>query len=359
MDKIIDGLRVKVALDTQILAYLVDKTYPSLNQFIGLLAENPFVDIVCPRFAIYEFIGIRKLEHYLRCLVKEAGKKSGTLNFSSAIKYKSEFESPELRYIDAYADVKSEVENELKLIYDDFGITYESVTIHNDLWKPHQDLVLSTRISKEDSLLLLSSVFPDSITKEPHLILLTNDNQFTTAFKDAEFQQLQNDIFSNDGLTKPILHNLKSCELVRGKTINLTLPLEEDLVTTFAKEFVLEQIIAKNQTLFLGKTINCACNEELKKQLICFQLEDEKELVENLYLSILTTDYTVYNHPIKLSSFFSHGKIELPYIGGDTAESKEISVKLTDEDGSNIDAVLMASISSPGNLVFIHPDTFI
>ncbi len=359
MDKIIDNLRIKIALDTQILAYLVDKTYPSLNLFIENLAGNDFVDLVCPRFAIYEFIGIRKLENYLRCLVEETSSKGGKVNFSSAIKYRNDFESPELKYIDAYEKVKEEVEKELKLIYDDFGITYESISIHNDIWKPHQDLVLCTRISKEDSLLLLSSVFPDPLSKEEHLILLTNDSQFSTAFNDGDFQELQNEIFTAEGLIRPSLHNLKKCELEGGTVINLTQTHAEADISNFVNNFILQQIRIKNESLFLGETMNCACNAHLKKQLLCFKLADGKEIIENIYLSILTKDFELFNHPIKLSEFYSHGKIDLPYSGGDTPESKEISVKLATEDGNNLEEGLMGKITSPGNILFIHPDSFI
>lgn len=359
MENINDSLRIKIALDTQILAYLVDNTYPSLTYFIKALSENPFVDIVCSKFAIYEFIGIRKLEHYLRCLVTETQKKGGTLNFSSAIKYKSEFDSPELKYIDTYETVKSEVEKELKLIYDDFGIIYESINIHNHLWKPHQDLVLSTKISKEDSLLLLSTIFPDELFREEFLILFTNDSQFHKAFNDTKWAEIQDNLFKTHSLIKPNIHSLKACELADKSVINFTETNENEKILAFANTFVHEQINEKNNAFSLGKTINCACNDELKKQLLCFELENEKELVENIYLSILTKDFKLYHHAVKLSDFYCHGKLTLPYKSGEDQKSKEISTKLTNEEGDNIDELLMNEIASTGNLVFIHPDSFV
>lgn len=359
MEKINDTLRIKIALDTQILAYLIDNTYPSLNIFIKTLSENPFVDLACSKFAIYEFIGIRKLEHYLRCLVTETQSKGGNVNFSSAIKYKSEFDSPELKYIDAYKNVKEEVEKELKSIYDNFGIIYENINIHNELWKPHQDLVLSTKISKEDSLLLLSTIYPDSLFKEDFLILFTNDSQFYNSFNDIKWEEVQNEIFENHSLIKPQIHNLRKCELLDKTTVNFTETIDIEKINSFANNFIFEQIQRKNSKLLLGKTISCACNANLKKQFLCFQLEDEKELVANLYLTILTKSFILYNHPLKLSDFYSHGKIDLPYKANEDIISKEISIKLADEEGKNIDEEIMNNIISTGNLVFIHPDSFI
>jgi len=359
MEKITKTLRIKIALDTQILAYLVDNTYPSLNQFIKTLSENPFVDLVCSKFAIYEFIGIRKLENYLRCLVTATQNNGGAVNFSSAIKYKSEFDSPELKYIDAYKDVKNEVEKELQLIYDDFGIIYENINIHNELWKPHQDLVLSTKTSKEDSLLLLSTIYPDTLFKEEFLILFTNDSQFYNSFYDSKWEDIQNNFFENHSLTKPQIHNLKSCKLLDSTAINFTETNENDKIISFANNFVFEQIHKKNISTSLGKTINCACSTELKKQFLCFNLEEGKELIENLYISILTKDFFIYNHPMKLSAFYCHGKIDLPYRANTEEKSKEISIKLTNEDGSNLEEQIMNIITESGNFVFIHQDTFI
>ena len=160
MKKTDENLRIKIALDTQILAYLIDNSYPDLTYFIKVLSKNPCVDIVCSRFAIYEFIGIRKLEHYLRCIVDVTTTTGGSANFSSILKNKNGFDASELKYKEIYETIKERVEKELIRIDTNFGIIYESFDLHNSLWKPQQELVLSTRISKEDCLLLLSSVFP-------------------------------------------------------------------------------------------------------------------------------------------------------------------------------------------------------
>lgn len=358
MVNITDNLRIKVVLDTQILAYLVDNTYPSLTLFIKTLSQSPFVDIECSRFAIYEFIGVRKLEHYLRCLISETEKKGGKVNFSSALKYKGDFNS-EVKYIDAYEIIKKEVERELNEIYNDFGIIYEKINIHNNLWKPHQDLVLSTRISKEDSLLLLSSIYPNEFDKEQYLVLFTNDKQFYDAFNDSKTKNLQQDLFNYHALIQPAIFNLRHCELEDNTTINLTETYENEKITEFVDNFIFEHIKKKNNDILLGRIMNCACSENLKKQFLCFKLEDDKELVENMYISILYKNFKLYNHPKPLSEFWSHGKVELPYKSNEEEKSKEISIKLTDVDGNNLEENLMKEITSTGNLVFIHPDSFI
>lgn len=358
-----DNLRIKVALDTQILAYLVDNTYPNLNLFIKALSESPFVDIVCSRFAIYEFIGIRKMEHYLRCLVDETKKKGGQVNFSSALKYKNEFDTPELKYIDAYENVKKAVEEELVKIDSDFGIVYENFDIHNGLWKPHQELVLSTRISKEDSLLLLSSVFPESLRKEEHLVLLTNDNQFYNALCGEKEIETSNKVFEENGLAKPYTYYLKKMTLREVNTslnlIDYNSGLTEENINDYSNKFIVEHIKDKNKSILLGEVINCACGKALKRKLLCFKLHQDQELVENMYISILTKDFILYNHSAKLSNFKCYGDITLPYKPNEDEKSKEISIELVDGNGKHLEEALMEKLTSVGNLIFIHPDSFI
>ncbi|WP_417369847.1 hypothetical protein [Flavobacterium beibuense] len=356
-----NNLRIKVALDTQILAYLVDNTYPNLTFFIKILSECPFIDIVCSRFAIYEFIGIRKLEHYLRELVNETKKKGGTVNFSSAIKYKSEFDSPELKYTDAFDKVKESVEKELALIYDDYGIIYESVNIHNDLWKPHQDLVLSTRISKEDSLLLLSSVFPDSLAPEDYLILFTNDNQFYNALCGEKEVETSDRVFEENNLIKPYTYHLKKLYLKDQSTLNLINPdieFTEDNIRSFTTNFILEHITEKNKKYFLGKIVSCP--QKMIGKLMCFKLHAE-ELSEKIYVTILSNKLEyIYNHKEPLKDFHNGTPIETyPYIPSDE-NSRKISVEVKKKGTEEyLDENDYKKVSENGNLIFIHPDSFL
>lgn len=358
MERPLDYLRIKVALDTQILAYLVDNTYPSVTAFLKKLSESPFVDLISSRFAIYEFIGIRKLEHYLRYLVKHEGENGEKVNLSSAIKYRNDFETPELKYTDISSNIRIDIERELKTILEDFSIEYEQVDIHNNLWKPHSDLVLSTKISKEDCLLMLSCIFPDPLRKESHLTMLTNDEQFFKSMRGNEDDILLcNKIFAENDLPVPFLYNLKAMS-AGSKKVNLTKDiLSQDEISSFTRDFIFEQIKVKNSSIILGKTIKCKCKEELKKELLCFQLEDGKELVNDMYITVLAPDFTSYSHPQELTNFKCWGDITLPYISSEEQKSKEISIKLTDLSGANLNEELMKKITTPGGLVFVHPDS--
>ncbi len=198
-----DSLKIKIAIDTQILAYLIDNTYPRLTCFFKALSANPFVDIVCSRFSTYEFVGIRKLEHYLRKIHLSSNQNGQVVNFSSLLKYKNDWNAPELNYSIVYEDISLSVNEDMRRLNDDFNIKLEVIDLHNEIWNLHRELVLSSKISKEDALVLISTVFPQEFIKEKYLIFFTNDDKFFRAFcGDQKIEAIDN-IFSNYGVNLP------------------------------------------------------------------------------------------------------------------------------------------------------------
>ncbi|WP_417882525.1 hypothetical protein, partial [Xanthomarina gelatinilytica] len=246
--------KIKIALDTQLLAYLIDESYPSFNRFYDCLKSSPFVDIVCSRFVTFEYIGIRKLEHYLRKLYSST---EGKMNFSSALKYRNEFKAPELDYEACYEDIKLDIEAELQKLNDDFGIQYNDHILHQGLWQPHQELLLSSRLSKEDSLVLLSSIYPQEFIKESHSVFLTNDDQFYKSFCGKQGYRMEaiDQVFEENGLTKPETFNIKKISLNDATVHNLTESISDDTIDQFAKDFIFNQVSKKNDNLILGETI--------------------------------------------------------------------------------------------------------
>ena len=349
-----DNFRIKIALDTQILAYWIDRTYPKLSLFIEELSQSPFVDIVCSRFAIYEFVGIRKVEHYLRCLIYKPTENGAKPNFTSALKYKNEFNNPEIPYSKVFPEIKKAVENELKEIDDLLDIDCDTLTFPNELWEPHQDLVLSTRISKEDSLLLMSSIFNDELKKEDYLVLLTNDKQFYDAIEEES-----GEIFQKHNLTKPKVYSLKEMN-IEGTTINLVSDKkEEEIIKDFTTKFILERIKEKNEKLYIGKVKRCP--KKYKGELLCFGLEADT-LGNNLYLSVLSEKLEyLYNIKEPLTDFHygREGKrIENTYTPiKENKDSRNISVQVK-VNGDYLNEEDYSKISKTGDLVFIHPDTF-
>jgi len=348
---------IKIALDTQILAYLIDSTFPSLNDFISELTESPQIELICSRFVTYEFIGIRKHEHYLRTIHQTSNSKGGIMNFSSALKYKSGWSSPELNYSDTYEVIKDTVEKDLKRINDDFGIEYVDLEIHDNLWKPLNDLILSSKISKEDSLVLLSSLWAQNQTGEKHLVFLTNDNDFFNSCYGRTRMESIDQVFKENDLEIPYSHKIDAIQLKNYKAINLTETNTLEEINSFVKSFILENLKTKYKSSYLGKVVPVSA--KMAGKLLCFELADNN-LLQNIYLSIIPSDGIPYNHDTRLSNFYNVnvGKItNYPYIPDEQENSKIISVMLQDEQGHFLNPDLYNKITTPGSLVFVHLDS--
>ena len=331
---------IKVALDTNILSYLLDGTYPNLNKFIKALSEAGLVDLFCSQFVIYELIEVRKLEHYIRKIHHKTTAGGIQMNFSSVLKYRKDWSSPELDYTEIFEDISLLVENDIKKIYDDYGIEYNDASIHKDLWKPHQELVLTSKISKEDSLVLLSSVNPEIGIIEDYVVFLTNDDKFYKAYagKGKERIEKLDEIFVNNNIPQPSVLKINDVVLPISKTkFDIIKDIKtDDEIKQFVHTFICEHFHLKNSINYLGKISKNGCGTN---SMLCFKLSYEKELRNKIYLSILTKELKVINIQKELNSFWAGGsQIEIYTYGADEniTNSENISVSLIDEDGNPV-----------------------
>ena len=164
-----ERFRIKFYLDTNILSYLVDNTYSGLTLTMNYLKNSEFADLVSSKYVIFEFVGIRKREHYLQKVLQKSTSAAGKVNISSLLKYKDNFNAPEVKFEDVQADIKLAVETEVQDITTNFGIDYSANILHDTLLNPTFEINLSSRVSKEDSLVLTSAVWSDATTKEEYV----------------------------------------------------------------------------------------------------------------------------------------------------------------------------------------------
>jgi len=354
---------IKIALDTNILSYLIDGTYPNLNKFVKALNDCGLVDLFCSQFVIYELIEVRKLEHYIRKIHDKTTAGGTQMNFSSVLKYRKDWSAPELDYGDVCEDITTLVQDDIQRIYDDYGIEYNDASIHKELWRPHQELVLTSKISKEDSLVLLSSIYPEPGIIEDYVVFLTNDDKFYKAYAGSGKERIEklDEVFTNHNIPKPIVRKINDILLPISKTkFDVIKDIKtDDEIKQYTHSFVCEHFHLKNSMYYLGKISKNGCG---KNYMLCFKLDYEKELKNEIYLSILTQDLKVINIPKQLASFWSGGSEVkgYPYRADDSIQNSEnISVNLKDDNGNPIltneeyDEIMIN-----GNLVFIHPDSF-
>lgn len=351
--------RIKFYLDTNILAYLVDNTYSGLTQTINYLKDSEFADLVSSKYVIFEFVGIRKREHYLqKVLDKSKSSVSGRVNLSSLLKYKDNFNAPEVKFEDVQADIKNTVEAELQSITNNFGIDYSANILHDSLLNPTFDINLSSKISKEDSLVLSSAVWADSTTKESFVVLASNDQQFFESYEPS----LLNPVFSSHGLTPPVIEHLKDIKLASGTKVNLTDSNDDAKLITFLPSKLAALILAKNQSLFLGKTFPPA-GVGFPADAICFKLQPNTELNNNIYLTIIGKNLDfIYSVKCPVVDFFYNSPTPIAIYPFTNAA--EVNVAFTPKDNAtgtplSLNAAIINRLREEGNLIFINPDGII
>lgn len=120
----IKDFKVSFFLDTNILCYLVDSTYPNLNKFINYLGNNPFSDVISSDYVLLEFIGIRKREHYLRAVLKKGEQDGQSVNLSSLLKFHNQYSAPEVDFISIIPQIKESVDHDEEEITTQYNIGF-------------------------------------------------------------------------------------------------------------------------------------------------------------------------------------------------------------------------------------------
>jgi hypothetical protein len=350
-----EPFRIKFYLDTNILSYLVDNTYSGLTLMMTYLKNSEFADLVSSKYVIFEFVGIRKREHYLQKVLQKSTSAVGKVNISSLLKYKDRFNAPEVKFEDVQPDIKHAVETEVHEITDNFGIDYNTNILHDTLLFPTFEINLSSRLSREDSLVLTSAVWIDSTRKEKFVLIASNDQDFFDSYD----ENLLRPIFAKHGLTPPIVEHLKDLKLQNSTKVDLTMASDDVKLTSFLPSKLKELIIERNKTIFLGKTIHCGNGVGFPTNVVCFNLLANTELRNNIYLTIIGKDLDfIYSTKLPVAGFYDQVSIENYPFQKDVATN--ISFRPMEKVGEAvipIAAEIVTRLRETGNLVFINPDS--
>jgi len=345
---VIEHFKIKYFLDTNILVFLVDDTYTGVTKAIDILNKLEFVDLVSSKFVIFEFVGVRKKEHYLQKCVNE-----NDVNISTLLTYGSKgFNIPEVRFEDIQPEIKTLVESELEKITNDFGIAYSDNLLHDDLLKPTFDVCLSSKLSKEDSLVLVSALLPEPNKPEKIIHLVSKDEHFSKSVKDPNLLP----IYENHSLNIPDIGWIPKIEL-DASHVNLTSSSDDGRLDQFIPKKVLQLIISKNQDLYIGKTFTPQ-GEGFPANGVCFKLPLKKQLPNDIFLTIIGHDLSfIYSSKHRIDEFWHNGGALPNNFSTNQENQTNISFLIRDENGANLSDEMMAKIREVGNTVFIHPDS--
>lgn len=346
----LEKFNINFFLDTNILCYLIDDTYPALTSFVKALSDMPVVRLYSSEYVLAELFEVRKKENYFHEVLERSKKDGKFINISSFIKYNKRYAIPDYEYQDDLAaTVKDKVDKDIDKITHDFNISFEN-TFNDKLLPPMKGICLSTKISREDSLVLVSSVFKSSTEEvSERVVLLTGDKDFydwATSSKDeisSAFKEGKSpDIEFIDSMGSSFTDFEGGTQNLRKKVDNV-----EDL----AVRYVMNCLMETYKDSYIGKIIMRE-SPDAPDNLIAFKAGVNIEEQE-LYLIVLSKTLSFVYCPQPKSKLYHSGRpIDVPFI---PVKGNNIVTFVCDKK----DETVFNLVNSEGNLVFVHPDSIV
>ncbi|HLA58019.1 MAG TPA: hypothetical protein VK622_04645 [Puia sp.] len=395
-----ERFRAKIGFDTNLLMYLLDNKYPRLNEFVLELGNyKAFVDLISNNYALFELYEKRKEFHFVKA-AEEAGygeqrlnsdkfSVNDTLRYESLLKLISlkgllgnKFYTPlrkfcirkwssnillgDRLFFDNQSVIMNRVKADIPRILDDFGIEIIG-KLHDNLWMPTYELISHSRISREDSLIAISFLKPESLKNQSNLTLLTNDGDFQSFYTEADSRGLLKPLFNRLGMPFPQIERITNIKASYNSTAfyNLRSKILPSInIRDLAKEFIKRLIIQSNRKKFIGITDGKIFPK--KPRAICIKISGEGEYHENQNLLIIGSELDFfYTIPYKINEFKDRAGNSLNFpLKHDTEKKMDhnrVVFFQTDLGADDPDKAyennLVPALKRGGNLVFIHPDS--
>lgn len=348
-----EKFRVNFFLDTNILCYLVDDTYSALSEFIKALAEMPVVSLFTSEYVLTELLEVRKKEDYFQEVMNQAKKDGRYINISSFIANNKRYSIPHYPYEgDLIEPVSTQVNKDIEKIVKDFGITFES-KFNDSLLSPMKGICLSTKISREDSLVLVSSLFKGDEKLSPgKVILITNDEAFEKWSNGAQAEI--NNVLAKHGLSMPFVEHLdKMGSLFNddGTKWNLT------KTTKNGRDIALEYVTKCIQWMYVENYIGIispAENVTRAPAHTLFVKVKADSLSNKIYTIILDKDLNFLYCPQNKADFYRDGSsLSEPFVPTEGQDKVGFVCEMREGEGDEI----YEKLNQQGNMVFIHPDS--
>lgn len=347
----LEKFTINFFVDTNILVYLVDDKYPSLKSFFKALSETPVVGLYASEYVLSEFIGVRKQEDYFQAVLDKAREEGKKINVSEFIRHNKTYEIKDYDYDSLKDVVKQKVDEDIERVTREFGIDFLR-NINNHILGPMKEVCLSTKISKEDSLVLVSSLFRENekIITEP-VILLTNDGEFSR-FANSSKDYIGS-VLAEEGLLNPGVEHVSTIGKVANckKVKNLTQDIED--VNLCVAEYLTACMKDLFGDYYIGNTLQVNF-ENAPAHTLGIDVK-AAELKNGLYIAIISKDMDFIYCP-NVQADFHHGTDS---IGEHFVPKKKDSYVsfVCDKEGVVVDDEVFNRLNQAGNLVFIHPDS--
>lgn len=242
-----DRYKIHIYLDTNILVDYVENKNSLLNKSLEYLSNSPFVILRSSHYVEFEFVEVRKRNEFYKCvrgLLPPAGED---------MSFAKEWVLDGKTYEENKSVVSNIVEEDLKKIKEQLDIDFDDHVLHEKLIEPTKDICLSTNISREDTLVMVSCVFPKPDDRLPFGVILSNDKQYKDAFENSK--GTIESTLKNKGISIPSFLSVKQLQNEDGNIINLNVQNTNVEITSLWNWIIRQMIIKKQCENFVGETI--------------------------------------------------------------------------------------------------------
>lgn len=293
--------KVNIFLDTNILDDYAINANSNILYSLEYLAQCPFVSLKSSHFIKYELTELLKAQYFnkkingsMEITQKAHIRKNWTLNGQSYLAFKDE--------------IKENVERSLVNIETNLDFKFDDLKLHDKITAPTCDICLSTRISKEDSLVLVSCMSPNGVDNIDFSGILSNDGQYNRAFAESKDNVIS--IFSKHGLNTPVFLSTKS---LNGNVNIYDKTFSVETLRKLWNDIILDLIARKREDSFIGKTYKFG-NRGISAQCVYVNFGKDRNVVPaHNWITLIANDLSFYK-TLEAETYWSMDKqITLPY----------------------------------------------
>lgn len=330
--------KVDIFLDTNILDDYLISNQDKVNKSLKFLSQCPYVKLISSQYIKYELTELLKVQYF-----KNEVKNTLILDPKEKNNIKQDWKIDGQSYIDYKDEIANLVKKAFQKIELELDINFEDLKLHDKIVAPTCDMCLTSKVSKEDSLVTISCMFPENDYSTNFAGLLSNDGQYFSAFKESK-DNIES-VFKRYGLNVPHFISTKS---LGGKFNIYENEISDDELNQIWQSVILDLINEKNRNSLMGTTYKFG-NKGVAGQCIYIDLGEKPEILEHEWITIIPKDLSIKEITIKKEDYWSMGKvITLPY----TFES-EHKVSFKPKNGE-IKPDELELLRENGNLVFYH-----
>lgn len=330
-----DRYKIHVYLDTNILVDYVEQNNLLLNKSLEYLSVCPFVILRSSHYVEFEFVEVRKRDEFYKCVKGNLPIPGENMSFAK------EWTLDGKTYMDYRKVVTDKVEEDLQKIKEQLKIDFDDHVLHEGLIEPTKDICLATNISREDTLVMVSCVFPKKNDKLAFGVVLSNDKQYKDAFENAK--DIIKNILINEEISVPSFLSIKQLQDGKGSVINLNVENNDVDIVSLWNWIIKQMIIKKHSDDFVGETI--VPMEKLTDCIAFNNTTDTHTIYDSEALLFIPNDLSKTISVSKQHNYWNNNtEIKtLPYTNDEDLEYN-LKILCSKED--------MNILSQKGNLVF-------